>query len=164
MRGESAPHERNDLEKTTITKLRNCCGLRTVVVVTPWRVWPLKSSHLNERGKTMQGFIIIDGSGDATETVCKGCYDNGITFKVNRSQTVFLGSDVQFEVPCSTCDTVIDGVEEEPKPTSFTVTVEVTVYADHLDIETGADAAEYVVDILGGYFEYSEATDVKEHF
>ena len=110
----------------------------------------------------MQGYLILNDE-DATETVCKQCYDNGITFKVNTKRWIFLGSDMQFEVPCCTCDTVIDGVEEEPKPTSFTVTVEVLVNADD-DIVTAADAGEYVVDILAGYFDHSEHTDVKEHF
>lgn len=112
----------------------------------------------------MQGYIIID-SGEATETVCKQCYDNGITFKVNTKDWIFLGSDFKVEVPCYTCDTVIDGVEEKPKPHSWTVTVEVVVYhSEDEDLYTESDARDRVESALYDEFGDVRIVDSVEHF
>lgn len=111
----------------------------------------------------MQGYIITKG-GEVYETLCEECYDTGMLAGVRENPTVFIGSYVHFEIPCSICGNSIDGVEEDPKPTSFTVTVEVVVYADVVDVETGVEAGEYVTSILDSYVSYCEYTDVKEHF
>lgn len=113
----------------------------------------------------MQGYFIVTRyNPEVAHAVCKNCIDTENFTLQHGCDTVFIGEDFAGTVTCSVCDAQIDGEFVEPKPQSFTVTVEVIVYADNIDIETAADASEYVVDILDGYFEHAEATDVKEHF
>lgn len=110
----------------------------------------------------MQGYLLTEGTDATGVAACLDCARNG-NRSIDGRETVWLGEDFIGRIPCTTCDVEIDGVEEEPKPQSFTVTVEVLVLAD-ADVVTAADAGEYVVDILAGYFDCSEHTDVKEHF
>lgn len=69
---------------------------------------------------------------------------------------------LQSNMVCSVCDAVIDGEEEEPKPESFTVTVQVVIYASD-DIQTAQDAQDLVEQELC-HFESVEVQDILEHF
>ena len=109
----------------------------------------------------MQGFLLTEGTDATGLAACLDCTRNG-NRSIDGRETVWLGEDFIGKIPCTTCDAVIDGEEEEPRPESFTVTVQVVIYASD-DIETAQDAQDLVEQELC-HFEGVEVQDVLEHF
>lgn len=109
----------------------------------------------------MQGFV-IKTKAYGVSILCTECMATQVSPSAVEEHMP-LDARLERTVECYNCEAEIDGEKEEPKPQSFTVTVEVVVYADD-DVQTAVDASDYVVDILAGYFDHSEATEAKEHF